>query len=213
MNFSLDLIFTMFKGLKVTLEVFIFTLILSLPLGFIVSLFRTSTINFLKKFSSFYVWIMRGTPLLLQLVIIFFGLPMIGINLDRLTSVIIAFSLNYGAYFSEIFRTGIKNIDKGQFEASEVLGLSKVHTLKRIIIPQMIKNVMPAITSEVITLIKDTALVYVVGLSELLRVGKIASNNQASLMPLLLTGVIYLIIIGILTKVFSKVEKYFAYYS
>ena len=209
MSYNLNL---MFKGLEVTLEVFIFTLMISLPLGFIVSLFRTSNIKCLKRFSGFYVWIMRGTPLLLQLVIIFFGFPMVGITLNRLTAVVIAFSLNYGAYFAEIFRTGIENVDNGQFEAAEILGFSKIHTLKKIIIPQMIKNILPAITNEVITLIKDTALVYVVGLSELLRVGKIASNNEASLVPLLLTGIIYLIIIGLLTKVFSKIEKYFSYY-
>lgn len=202
-------------GLKVTLEIFLLTLLMSIPLGIIVALGRKSKIKIISKITGIYVLIMRGTPLLLQIVFIFFGLsiPPVSIVIDRFPAAIIAFTLNYGAYFGEIFRAGIDSIDNGQYEAGEVLGLSSKDTFFRIILPQAFKRVLPPITNEVVTLVKDTALVYVIGLNELLKVGKVAANRDSSLMPLVVIGIVYLILIGILSKVMTKIEKRYEYYS
>lgn len=212
MDTMVQLIPQLLVGLLTTLKMFIFTLVLSIPLGIVVALFRTSKIKLLKGITGFYILIMRGTPLLLQIVFIFFGLPLVGIAFDRFPAALIAFVLNYGAYFAEIFRGGILSIDKGQYEGGEVLGLSSTDIFFRIILPQGFKNVLPPIANEIITLVKDTALVYVVGLDELLRIGQIATNKLSSLVPLFLVGVIYLILIGVLTKVLGKVEEKFSYY-
>ena len=148
----------MMEGLKVTLQVFALTLILSVPLGIVVALCRLSKIKLLNRMMEIYILVMRGTPLLLQIIFIFFGLPIVGISIDRMPSAILAFTLNYGAYFAEIFRAGISSIDEGQYEGAEVLGLSKVDTFFRIIMPQAIKRVLPPVTNEIITLVKDTAM-------------------------------------------------------
>lgn len=213
MNDILNLMPQILEGLKVTLQVFIVTLALSIPLGIVAALGRLCNVKIISQITGFYILIMRGTPLLLQIVFIFFGLPIVGITFDRFPAAIIAFVLNYGAYFGEIFRAGISSIDIGQYEGAEVLGLSKTQTFFRIILPQAIKRILPAVSNEVITLVKDTALVYVVGLDELLRVGKIASNRDASLIPLLVIGVIYLILVGVFTRMFQKFEKKLSYYS
>lgn len=200
------------EGLKMTLLIFALTLIFSIPLGILVALGRISKIKIIKRLTGTYVLVMRGTPLLLQIVFIFFGLPMIQITFDRFTAAIIAFTLNYAAYFAEIFRAGILSIDNGQKEAAEVLGFSGKDTFFRIILPQAFKNVLPPIVNEVVTLIKDTALVYVIGLDELLKIGKIASNRDSSLLPLVVVGIVYLILIGIFSKVLAKIEKKYEYY-
>ena len=201
------------EGLKVTMEIFLLTLILSIPLGVLVALGRLSKIKIINKLTGFYVLIMRGTPLLLQIVFIFFGLPNLNIVIDRFPAAIIAFTLNYAAYFGEIFRAGISSVDIGQNEASQVLGLSKKDTFFRIILPQAFKTILPPIANEIVTLVKDTALVYVIGIDELLRVGKIACNRDSSLLPLLIIGIVYLILIGIFTKIFDKIEKKYQYYN
>ncbi len=206
------LMIQMFEGLGMTLSIFVITLIAAIPLGIAVALMRLSKIKPLSKAIELYIWIMRGTPLLLQLIFVFFGLPYIGIIMDRYPAAMMAFILNYGAYFGEIFRGGIEAIDKGQYEAAESLGLSPKRTFFRIILPQVIKRILPAVGNEVITLIKDTSLVYVVGLGELLRVGKIASNREASLIPLMAVGIFYLILTAILTKSFEAAEKKLSYY-
>lgn len=212
METIISLIPSMLDGLTVTLEIFIITLALSIPLGIVIALGRLSRNKALRTFIQSYILVMRGTPLLLQLIFIFFGLPLIGIVFDRFTTVIIAFTLNYAAYFGEIFRAGIQSIDKGQYEAAEVLGLSKTQAFKRIILPQMTKKVLPPVSNEVITLIKDSALVYVVGLDDMLRVAKIASNTSASLIPLLFVSVLYLLLTAILTNIFKRLENRFSYY-
>ena len=202
-------------GLKVTLEIFAITLILSIPLGIITAMGRRSKIRIINKITSIYVLIMRGTPLLLQIVFIFFGLsiPSIGIVIDRFPAAILAFVLNYGAYLGEIFRAGIDSIDEGQYEAGQVLGMSSKDIFFRIVLPQAFKRVLPPITNEIVTLIKDTALVYVIGLSDLLKVGKVAANRDSSLMPLLVIGIVYLILIGVLSKIMEKIEKRYEYYN
>jgi len=213
-DYIISLLPAMLSGLQVTLEIFFLTLIFSIPLGILVAVGRLSKIKPLVAVIKFYIWVMRGTPLLLQLVFIYFGLglPTVGIKLDRFTAAMIAFILNYAAYFAEIFRGGIESIDKGQYDAAKVLGFSQVQTFTRIILPQMVKIVLPSVGNEVITLVKDTALVYIVGLGELLREGRIASNRDSSLIPLVVVAAFYLALTAILTKIFQKIEKRFAYY-
>lgn len=213
-DYLLTLLPAMLSGLGVTLQIFFLTLVLSIPLGIIVAVGRLSKIKPLVAVIQIYIWVMRGTPLLLQIIFIYFGLglPTVGIQLDRFPAALIAFVLNYAAYFAEIFRGGIESIDKGQYDAAKVLGFSQFQTFTKIILPQMIKIVLPSVGNEVITLVKDTALVYVVGLGELLRAGRIASNRDASLVPLVVVGVFYLALTAIFTKVFQKIEKRFAYY-
>ena len=205
LNYILELMPQVLDGLKMTLEIFILTLVISIPLGILVAVMRTSKSIILSKLSGLYVLIMRGTPLLLQITVIFFGLPLVGITFDRFPAAIIAFSLNYAAYFGEIFRAGIQSIDEGQVEGAEVLGITKKDTFFRIILPQAFKTVLPPVANEITTLVKDTSLVYIVGLDELLKIGKIASNRDVSLLPLIIVGVVYLIIIGILSEGLKKI--------
>jgi polar amino acid transport system permease protein len=200
------------EGLKVTLEIFALTLILSIPLGIIVAVMRTSKSLILREISGVYVLIMRGTPLLLQIIVIFFGLPIVGITFDRFPAAIFAFTLNYGAYFGEIFRAGIMSIDNGQVEGAQVLGLSSKDIFFRIILPQAFKRVIPPVANEVTTLVKDTSLVYVVGIDELLKIGEMATNREVSLMPLLIVGVVYLIVIALFSKVLKIIEEKYDYY-
>lgn len=202
----------MLEGLKITLSVFFITLIISVPIGVMIAFLRLSKNKIISQIANLYILIMRGTPLLLQLVFVFFGLPFIGIIFDRFEAVIIAFSLNYAAYFAEIFRGGIQSIDKGQYEGAFVLGFNKFEMYKKIIFPQVIKRILPAMSNEVITLIKDTAIVYAIGLNDILRIAQIAQNQQASIVPLMEAGVVYLVLIGILTVMFKKIENKYAYY-
>lgn len=200
------------SGLKVTIEIFLITLILSIPLGIVIALGRISKIKIINSIAGLYVLILRGTPLLLQILFIFFGLPVLNISIQRFPAAILAMVLNYGAYFGEIFRAGILSIDKGQFEASEVLGLSKKDTFFRIIMPQALKRIFPPVANEVVTLVKDTALIYVVGLDELLKIAKIASNRISSIMPFIVVAIIYLLFNGLITKLLSYIENKFNYY-
>lgn len=211
-EYSLKIMPQILEGLKITLEVFAITLLLSIPLGILIAVMRISKNSFLRSISGLYVLIMRGTPLLLQIIVIFFGLPIVGITFDRFPAAIIAFTLNYGAYFGEIFRGGIVSIDRGQIEAAQVLGMTSKDTFFRIILPQAFKRVLPPVVNEITTLIKDTSLVYVLGLDEMLKIGKIAANRDVSLMPLLIVGVVYLVVIGILSYVLKKVEHRYDYY-
>ena len=212
MSYIYTLLPSMLEGLTTTLEVFALTLLLSIPLGVFVALCRLSKVKVISDITQLYIWIMRGTPLLLQLIFVFFGLPIVGVNFNRFTAALIAFVLNYGAYFGEIFRCGIEAVDVGQYEAAEVLGLTQAQTFMRIILPQMIKMVLPPVANEVITLVKDTSLVYVVGLGELLRAGKIASNRDASLTPLVVVAIFYLLFTAVLTKIFKSLENRYGYY-
>ena len=200
------------SGLKVTIEIFLITLILSIPLGIVIALGRISKIKIINAISELYVLILRGTPLLLQILFIFFGLPVLNISIQRFPAAILAMVLNYGAYFGEIFRAGILSIDKGQFEASEVLGLSKKDTLFRIIMPQALKRIFPPVANEVVTLVKDTALIYGVGVDDLLKIAKIASNRISSIMPFVVVAIIYLLFNGLITKLLSYIENKFNYY-
>jgi polar amino acid transport system permease protein len=213
----LRLIKLLSTGAVTALEIFILTLIFSLPLGLLVAFGRMSKRKWIKKPIKIYILIMRGTPLLLQLWFVYyvpyFMMPKgMKINLDRFAATIIAFSLNYAAYFAEIYRGGIESISQGQYEAAAVLGFTRIQTFFRIILPQVIKRILPAITNEVITLVKDTALAMSLGISELFRVAKNEATRVFSTTPLFIAGIFYLAMNWIVTKIFDKFEKKLSYY-
>ncbi|MCI8341823.1 MAG: amino acid ABC transporter permease [Firmicutes bacterium] len=195
------------EGLNLTLGVFFLSLVLSLPLGVVVAMLRLSRIKAVSKITSVYIWVLRGTPLLLQIMVVFFGLPTIGINLGRFNSIIFAFVLNYAAYFGEIFRSGIQSIERGQREAASILGFSPLQINMKIILPQVVKRTLPSIGNEVISLIKDTSLVYAVGQSDILKFAKGIAVRDATLFPYVIAGCVYLILTYVITKVFEAVEK------
>ena len=209
MNLINDSIPALMSGLGTTLKLFFIIFVVTIPLGFAVACVRIYSSKWLSLIIQFYIYVMRGTPLLLQLMIVFFGLPMVGITFERFTAAIIAFTLNYTAYYAEIFRGGILSIPSGQFDAIRVLGIGKVQGFKRIIIPQVLRTVLPSVGNEVISLVKDTSLVYILGLGELLRAGQIAANTYASLIPFVAVGIIYLFITGIITIILVIIEKKF----
>lgn len=203
------------EGLKVTLGVFLVTLVFAIPLAVLVALLRRSHNRVISGLTATYIYIMRGTPLLLQLMFIFFGfhfVPVIGYAFSRFQAIYIAFILNYTAYFAEIFRGGINSIDLGQYEAAKVLGMSKPFTFMKIVLPQVIKNVLPAIGNEVITLVKDTSLVYILGASDILKAAKSVSNVYSAFSPYVLIALVYLAIVAVLTKLLSNIERRYNYY-
>ncbi|WP_461240356.1 amino acid ABC transporter permease [Paucilactobacillus sp. N302-9] len=211
-NYISEILPSLFQGAGLTLQLFFWTLLGSLPLGIIVSLGLTSNIKIIRWILDIYVWLMRGTPLLLQLIFVFYGLPLVGIVFERYDAAVFAFILNYAAYFGEIFRGGLQSIDNGQYESARVLRLSYWQTIRKIVIPQVSKIVLPSVGNEVINLVKDSSLVYVIGLGDLLRAGNVATSRDVSLVPLVLVGVIYLIMIAICTYGLRKVEQRFSYY-
>lgn len=212
LKYITEILPVLFSGAGMTLSIFFWTLILATLLGILVSLGEMSKIKPLKWIVNFYVWIMRGTPLLLQLIFVFYGLPIIHIVFPRYQAVLFAFVLNYAAYFAEIFRGGFQSIDQGQFEAAQVLRLNRWQTMTKIVIPQVIKIVLPSIGNEVINLVKDSSLVYVIGLGDLLRAGNVAMARDVTLVPLVLVGVIYLLLISICAFILKRLEKHFSYY-
>ncbi|MCX7710607.1 MAG: amino acid ABC transporter permease [Clostridia bacterium] len=207
----------LYSGTLTTVKIFFLTLIFSLPLGLIVALGSSSKRKWISGPIKLYILIMRGTPLLLQIIFIYFApfymLPEgMKINLDRFIAAVIAFSLNYAAYFAEIFRGGIESISHGQYEAASVLGFTRTQTFLRIILPQVIKRILPPVSNEVITLLKDTALVQIIGISELLRVAQNEASRIFSIMPIFVAGLFYLLMNWVVTKVFHKAEKKLSYY-
>lgn len=212
MDYLLSLVPGMLKGTSITLQLFFLTLIMALPLGIIMALARLSKFKPLNIFMQLYIWIFRGTPLLLQLLFVYFGLTIIGITLDRFTAAVLAFVLNYSAYLAEIYRAGIQSIDRGQYEAADVLGLTRYQTMTKIVLPQVFKRVLPPISNEVINLVKDTALVYAIGISELLRVAKTAAVRDFSFTPFIVAAIFYLIMTGVIQQTFKWLESKFDYY-
>ncbi|ENL2790205.1 amino acid ABC transporter permease [Listeria monocytogenes] len=212
MDYIMEILPALLDGAKTTLLVFVVTLVCSIPLGAVVAVRNISKIAPLKFILNIYIWIMRGTPLLLQLIFIYYGLPIIGVVFDRMDAVFIAFILNYAAYFAEIFRGGFLSIENGQYESAKVLGLTYGQTLRKIVLPQVVKRVLPAIGNEVINLVKDSSLVYILGIGDLLRAGKIAMSRDVTLIPLVLVAAIYLALTAILTVLFKQLEKRFSYY-
>lgn len=195
------------KGSIVTIRLFSVTFLLSIPVAVILSLMKVSNNKILKRIIGVYTWVFRGTPLLLQLFFVYFGLPIVGIKLTRFAAAAFAFILNYAAYFTEIFRAGIESIDKGQYEAAKALGMSYSQIMRRIIIPQAVKRVIPATCNEGISLVKDTALVATIGMEELLRASKQILSRDFTITPFFIAAFIYLILTSIVVIFFKKVEK------
>ncbi len=213
----LQLFFTLMKGTGTTILAFLIIILFSIPLGMLTMLIIRSRIKPLRWIANAYIFVMRGTPLLLQIIFIYFGvpfIPVIGPYLtisDRFTAAILAFVLNYAAYFAEIFRGGILAVDHGQYEAAHVLGLTKVQTLFHVIFPQMIRVSLPAVVNESMILIKDTALLYAVGVLDLLEVAKEQANANADVTPYAFAAVIYLVLNTFLTIIANLLEKKFNY--
>ncbi|WP_045522421.1 amino acid ABC transporter permease [Neobacillus niacini] len=202
----------MLEGAQMTILLFFIAIIVSVPLGFLLTLAVKSSLKPLSLLAQGYIYVMRGTPLLLQLLLICFGLPMLPVVgeylvFDRFVAACLGFVLNYAAYFAEIFRGGLLAIDKGQYEASQVLGLSKWQTTTRIILPQMFRVTLPAIANESVTLVKDTALLYAVAVPELLHYAQTAVNRDFTIIPFFVAGLIYLIMTLLLTFIFKGIER------
>lgn len=203
----------MLIGTMDTLRLFFITIVLSIPLGILLAFGRVSSFRGLRKAIAAYVYVLRGTPLMLQLLFVYFGLPflpMIGVRLDDFPAAILAFVLNYGAYFCEIFRAGIQAIPRGQYEAAKTLGMNYVQTMRRIILPQVFKIILPPISNETITLVKDTSLIYVLAMNDLLRTTRNLVQRDFNIMPFVVAAVFYLIMTLVLTYGFNKMEKHFA---
>lgn len=212
MDYILQVLPSLLKGAVVSLEVFVWVLVLSLPLGAFLAFLMQIRFAPLRWLLHLYVLVMRGTPLLLQLIFVYYVLPSLGINLERMTAILFAFTLNYAAYFSEIFRGGIEAIPAGQYEAAKVLKFTPFQTIRYIVLPQVVKIVLPSVFNEVITLVKDTSLVYALGVSDLLLASRTAANRDASLAPMFIAGAIYLLMIGVVTLASKQIEKKFDYY-
>ncbi|MFA7671746.1 MAG: amino acid ABC transporter permease [Sphaerochaetaceae bacterium] len=207
------LLLLMLSGTYTTLRIFFLTLLFSLPLGLLVAKGRMSKFRPLSSLVNVYIMIMRGTPLILQLIFVYFAPYYIfGSSTNRFTAVIIAYSINYAAYYAEIYRGGIQSIDRGQLEAASVLGFSKLRTFTHIVMPQVVKRIMPAMGNEVITLVKDTALAQTIGVAELFRVAQNASARQFSTMPIFIAGIFYFIMNAIVSKSFDHIERKLDYY-
>lgn len=200
------------KGFGTTLELFALTLVLAIPLGLLVCFCSMSKFKPLSYFMRILIWIVRGTPLILQLFVFYLGLPFLGIRIDKTLVAIIAFTINYSAYFSEIFRGGILAVPKGQHEAATVLGLSKPQTFFRVILPQVGKNILQPMSNEIITLVKDTALVTAIAVVEVTQRASEISVFIGNIYPLFYSGVFYLVFNGLLTLLFGYTERKFRYY-
>ncbi|MDY3983154.1 MAG: amino acid ABC transporter permease [Veillonellaceae bacterium] len=215
MEYLAQIVPVMAEGLKVTVSLFCVVLVLSIPGGMILAMIRMSKLRVLARIVAIYVYIMRGTPLMLQLLFIYYGLPFIpyiGIQFDDATAAIVAFVMNYAAYLCEVFRGGIQSIPKGQYEGAKVLGFTYFQTMRKIIIPQVIKCVLPPLANETINLLKDTSLVYVLAMNDILRIMRGIVQRDFDTSAFFVAGVFYLLMTFVLTRVFSYLEKRYAVY-
>lgn len=201
------------QGATISIKIYVVTIIFSIPLGMIGAMGKLSKIKPLVWLLEAYTWIFRGTPLLLQLFFVYFGLPTLGVELSKEMAAYITFIINYGAYFTEIFRAGIQSIDKGQYEAAKALGMNYKQTMKSIVLPQAIKVVLPPTGNEGVTLIKDTALCSVIALNDILRNSKAMVSKYASIEGFVVAAVLYLIMTLVIINIFKYIEKRFAYYN
>lgn len=215
MNF-LDIIMHLSGGMWVSIQIFVITLLFSLPLGLLAALGRMSKNPLLSFLCRVYISIMRGTPLMLQLMVVYFGPYYIwGIKVSnnyRFTAVLIGFIINYAAYFAEIYRGGIQSISRGQYEAAKVLGYSRAQTFFVIILPQVIKRILPSITNEVITLIKDTSLAFTISVAEMFTSAKALASSQTSMLPFVAAALFYFVFNALVAFVMERMEKRMDYY-
>ncbi|MFD2444376.1 amino acid ABC transporter permease [Bacillus sp. CGMCC 1.16607] len=215
-DYMIGILKPMLEGAQMTVLLFLIAIVASIPLGFVLTIGVNSSFKPLSIVAQGYIYLMRGTPLLLQLLFICFGLPMLPVIgeylvLDRFVAACLGFVLNYAAYFAEIFRGGLLAIDKGQYEASKVLSLTKWQTTTRVILPQMFRIALPAVANESVTLVKDTALLYAVAVPELLHYAQTAVNRDFTIMPFFIAGLIYLLMTLLLTILFKWFERRFKF--
>lgn len=213
MDYLLSILPPLIEGTGVTLKMFAVTIVLSIPLGLALALARISHFRPLSWGVNGYIWLMRGTPLMLQMLFIYFALPfvpVIGIRLPDFPAAVVAFSLNYAAYFAEIFRAGIQSIDRGQYEGAKALGLTYPQTMRRIVLPQMVRRILPPVSNETITLVKDTSLIYVLAMNDLLRAARGIVQRDFTTSPFLVAAVFYLLMTLVLTWGFQTLEKRYA---
>ena len=205
------------QGLGYTLAIFGLTLVFSIPLGLLVCKGRMTKFAPISAIFRLYISVLRGTPLMLQLLLVYFGpYYVFRVNLGnnyRFVATIIAFSLNYAAYFAEIFRGGIQSMSQGQYEAATVLGFSKAQTYFKIILPQVVKTVLPSVSNEIITLVKDTSLAQVLSVTEMFTKASAAASKQVSVMPFIVAGLFYYLMNLIIELILNRVEKSMSYYS
>ena len=204
------------EGMIVSVEIFLLTLLFALPLGLVVSFGRMSKNIVLSSLVKIYIAIMRGTPLMLQLIVVYFSpYYVFGVKISqsyRFVATIIAFSINYAAYFAEIYRAGIESMPVGQYEAAKVLGFNKVQTFFKIILPQVIKRILPPVTNETITLVKDTSLAFVIAVTEMFTIAKQISAKEANVIPLMVAGAFYFVFNYVVAFVMERIEKKLSYY-
>lgn len=209
------MITTMSSGFGKTCAIFFLTLLFSLPLGMVIALLRMSKSKIVSNVTRFVISVLRGTPLMLQLIAVTYGpyyLFDLPVSRNKLIPVVIAFAINYAAYFAEIYRSGIESMPVGQYEAADILGYKKIQTFFHIILPQVIKRIMPSITNEVVTLVKDTSMAFTVSYQELFTIGKQIANSETSFMPFVVAGVFYFVFNAIVDYVMGKAEKSMNYY-
>ena len=213
MDYILRILPNMFAGLGVAAQIFLITIVLSLPIGILLALVRISKVAVFRKLAEIYIYVMRGTPLMLQIMFIYYGLPlMLNVQISDFPAAILAFVANYAAYFAEIFRGGIQSIPKGQYEGAKVLGFTYRQTMWHIVLPQVVKRVIPPLGNETITLLKDTSLVYILAMNDLMRVTRAFVQRDFDTMPFLVAAVFYLVCTALLTKILAYVEKRYAVY-
>ena len=209
------MITTMGSGFGKTCAIFFLTRLFSLPLGMVIAFLRMSKSKIVSNVTRFVISVLRGTPLMLQLIAVTYGpfyLFDLPVSRNKLIPVVIAFAINYAAYFAEIYRSGIESMPVGQYEAADILGYKKIQTFFHIILPQVIKRIMPSITNEVVTLVKDTSMAFTVSYQELFTIGKQIANSETSFMPFVVAGVFYFVFNAIVDYAMGKVEKSMNYY-
>ena len=207
---------TLLEGFVVTLELFLLTLLFALPLGLVISFGSMSRCTPLRAVVKTIVWVVRGTPLMLQLMVVYYG-PFLLFDFTppgnwRFGAVIVGFVINYAAYFAEIYRSGIQSIPRGQYEAAEVLGYSRLQTFMKIVLPQVIKRILPAMGNEIITLVKDTSLAFAIGVAEMFSTAKALVASQVSMLPFVFAAVFYWVFNFVVEVVLGRVEKKMGYY-
>jgi amino ABC transporter, permease protein, 3-TM region, his/glu/gln/arg/opine family len=210
----LNLLKILSEGLGTTLLIFLLTLGFGIPAGILVAVARNSKCKLVNLITKLYILIIRGTPMMLQIIFIYFApYYLFKVTYDRFVAIIIAFVVNYAAYFAEIFRSGILSIPKGQKEAAFTLGFSKTQTFFRILLPQIVKRILPAMSNEVISLIKTTSLAQIIGITEIFALAQKQASYQFSILPLCVAGLMYLVLCTIITYAFNKAEKKYSYYN
>ena len=213
MDYILSLLPPLAEGSLVTLKLFAITLALALPLGLALALARLSRWAALRHAVSSFIWLMRGTPLMLQLLFVYYALPFVpyvGIRLPDFPAAVVAFVLNYAAYFAEIFRAGIQSIDRGQYEGAKALGMNYAQTMRRIVMPQVLRRTLPPLANETITLVKDTSLIYVLALNDLLLAARGIVQRDFTITPFVVAAAFYLLMTLVLTWAFQRLERRYA---